>query len=151
MWIGVKRQLVVVITHRGGRKATIERQILNTARQISETVRDRTHVHINFFLRMTDTMTSKNIDFATWDTLYSFCCRQSFYVEHEQRDLCKKRRTPNNTWIILLPHHVFYHIALYRFHFWISLAAYIVPVLMAAVYYSYIYIYITMLNNSCKF
>jgi hypothetical protein len=37
---------------------------------ISETVRNRKHVHIHFFLRMTDTMTSQNIDLSSWDTLY---------------------------------------------------------------------------------
>ena len=39
---------------------------------ISETVRNRTHVHTKFFflLRMTDTMTSQNIDLSSWDTLY---------------------------------------------------------------------------------
>jgi hypothetical protein len=26
----------------------------------------------NFFLRMTDTLTSQNIDLSSWDTLYSF-------------------------------------------------------------------------------
>jgi hypothetical protein len=36
----------------------------------SENVRDRTHVHINFLLRITDTMTSQNIDRSSWDTLY---------------------------------------------------------------------------------
>jgi hypothetical protein len=40
----------------------------NIARQISETVWNRTQVHINFFLRMTDTMTSQNIDLSSWDT-----------------------------------------------------------------------------------
>jgi hypothetical protein len=39
---------------------------------ISEIVRNRTHVHIvyTFLLRMTDTMTSQNNDFSSWDTLY---------------------------------------------------------------------------------
>jgi hypothetical protein len=37
---------------------------------ISETVRNRTHVHIIFLLRMTDTVTSQNIDLASLDTLY---------------------------------------------------------------------------------
>ena len=37
---------------------------------ISETIRNRTHVHIKFLLRMTDTMTSQNIDISFWDTLY---------------------------------------------------------------------------------
>jgi hypothetical protein len=31
-------------------------------------VRNRTHVHIHFLLRMTDTMTSQNIDLSSWDT-----------------------------------------------------------------------------------
>jgi hypothetical protein len=53
-----------------GRKETIASQIQNTARKTSETVRNRTHIHINFFLRMTDTMTSQNIDLSSWDTLY---------------------------------------------------------------------------------
>jgi hypothetical protein len=37
---------------------------------ISETVRNRTHVHINFFLGMTNTMTAQNIDLSSWDILY---------------------------------------------------------------------------------
>jgi hypothetical protein len=40
------------------------------ARQILETVRNSTHVHVNFFLKMTDTMTSQNIDLSSWDILY---------------------------------------------------------------------------------
>jgi hypothetical protein len=68
----VKRQLAVVIAHRDGGKKNIARQILNTAPQISETVRNRTHVHINFFfLRMTNTVTSQNIGLSSWDTLHS--------------------------------------------------------------------------------
>jgi hypothetical protein len=36
----------------------------------SETGPHRTHVHIHYFLlRMTDTMTSQNIDLTSWDTL----------------------------------------------------------------------------------
>jgi hypothetical protein len=62
MRIGVKRQLAVVIAHREGGKENIARQIQNTARQISETVPNRTHVHIKFFLRITGAMTSQNID-----------------------------------------------------------------------------------------
>jgi hypothetical protein len=39
---------------------------------ISETVRNRTRVHIyTFLLRMTDTMTSQNIKLSSWDTLYN--------------------------------------------------------------------------------
>jgi hypothetical protein len=41
---------------------------------ISEIVGNRTHVYIYihfFLLRMTDTMTSQNIDPSSWDTLYS--------------------------------------------------------------------------------
>jgi hypothetical protein len=64
MWIGVKRQLAVLIAHREGGKE-------NIARQISETDRNRTHIHINFFFRMADTMISQNIDLASWDTLYN--------------------------------------------------------------------------------
>jgi hypothetical protein len=37
---------------------------------ISETVRNRTHEHIHFLLRMTDNMASRNIDFSSWDILY---------------------------------------------------------------------------------
>jgi hypothetical protein len=59
----VKRQLAVVIARREGGKENIARKIL-------ETVRNRTHVHINFFLRMTDTMTYQNIDILSWNTLY---------------------------------------------------------------------------------
>jgi hypothetical protein len=43
----------------------------NIARQISEKVRNKTHVHMNFFLRMTDTMTSQDIDLSPWDILYN--------------------------------------------------------------------------------
>jgi hypothetical protein len=53
-------------------KENIARQIQNTECQIPETVRNRTHVHINFFfLRMTDTMTFQNIDLYSWRTLYN--------------------------------------------------------------------------------
>jgi hypothetical protein len=38
---------------------------------VSETVRNRTRVHIHFLLRMTDTMTSQNIELSSWVTLYS--------------------------------------------------------------------------------
>jgi hypothetical protein len=34
---------------------------------ISETFRNRTRVHIQFLLRITDTMTSQNIDLSSWD------------------------------------------------------------------------------------
>jgi hypothetical protein len=40
---------------------------------ISETVRNRTHVHVKFLLRMTDTMTSQNIVLSSWDILYNSC------------------------------------------------------------------------------
>jgi hypothetical protein len=56
---------------RVGERENIARQIQNTSRQISETGRTRTHVYVNFFLRMTDTMTSQNIDLSSWDTLYN--------------------------------------------------------------------------------
>jgi hypothetical protein len=37
----------------------------------SETVRKRTHAHTYFFfLRMTDTMTSQNVELSSWDILY---------------------------------------------------------------------------------
>jgi hypothetical protein len=67
----VKRQLALVIAYREGGKENIARQIQNTARRISETVRNMTLVHIIFSLRMTDTMTSQNIDLSSWDTLYN--------------------------------------------------------------------------------
>jgi hypothetical protein len=35
---------------------------------ISETIQNRTHVHIHFLFRMADTMTSQNIDLSSWDT-----------------------------------------------------------------------------------
>jgi hypothetical protein len=38
----------------------------------SETVQCRKHVHICFLSRMTDTMTSQNIDLSFWDTLYTY-------------------------------------------------------------------------------
>jgi hypothetical protein len=80
MRIGVKGQLADVIAHTEGGKENIARQIQNTARQISETVRNRTHVHINFYLRMTDTMTSQNIDLFSWDILYKeYCENVVFY------------------------------------------------------------------------
>jgi hypothetical protein len=53
----VKRPLAVVVAHREGEKE-------NTGYQISETVRKRTHVHINVFLRKVDTVTSQNIDLS---------------------------------------------------------------------------------------
>jgi hypothetical protein len=39
---------------------------------ISETVRNSTHVHTKIVLKMTDTMTSQNIDLSSWDNLYSW-------------------------------------------------------------------------------
>jgi hypothetical protein len=48
----------------------IARQIQNTAPQISETVRKKSHVYIKVFLRMTDTMAFRNIDLSSWDILY---------------------------------------------------------------------------------
>jgi hypothetical protein len=74
----VKRQLAVVIAHRKGGKE-------NIARQISETVRNRTHVHINFFLRMADTMTSQNIDLSSWDSLYNVHYDSVWPVEGKER------------------------------------------------------------------
>jgi hypothetical protein len=46
---------------------------------ISQTVRNRTHVHMQLFLlRMTVTVTSQNIDVSSWDTLClilaKLCC-----------------------------------------------------------------------------
>jgi hypothetical protein len=38
---------------------------------ISETVRNRTHVHIHYLLTMSDTMTSQNIHLLSWDILYN--------------------------------------------------------------------------------
>jgi hypothetical protein len=49
MRIAVKRHLAVVIAQTDGGKENIVRKIQNPARQISETVRNRTHVHLNFF------------------------------------------------------------------------------------------------------
>jgi hypothetical protein len=48
---------------------------------ISETVRNRTHVHIKFLFRMTDIMTSQNIDLSSWDTLYIYwrLCQWTLY------------------------------------------------------------------------
>jgi hypothetical protein len=42
----------------------------NIHSSLSETVRNETHVHIYFLFRMTDAMTSQNIDLTSWDTLY---------------------------------------------------------------------------------
>ena len=42
----------------------------HSKQKISETVRNRIYVHIIFLLRMTDTITSLNIDLSSWDTLY---------------------------------------------------------------------------------
>jgi hypothetical protein len=51
----------------------ILRAKLKILRQISETVRNRTHVHINFlFFRMTDKMASHSIDLSSWDSLYIY-------------------------------------------------------------------------------
>jgi hypothetical protein len=41
---------------------------------ISETVRNGTHVHINSFFRMTDTIISQNIDPSSWDTCIHMLC-----------------------------------------------------------------------------
>jgi hypothetical protein len=38
---------------------------------VLDTVRSETHLYIQFMLRMTDAMTSQNIDLSSWDTLYS--------------------------------------------------------------------------------
>jgi hypothetical protein len=54
-----------------GGKENIARQIRNIGRQISETIWNRIHVHINFFLRMINIMTSQNNDLSSWDTLYN--------------------------------------------------------------------------------
>jgi hypothetical protein len=49
---------------------------------ISETVRNRTHVHINFFLTTADTMISQNIDLSSSDTLCNVCiAHPSAYVK----------------------------------------------------------------------
>jgi hypothetical protein len=52
-----------------GRKENIAPRIQNTTRQISETVWNKTHAYIHFFLRMTDIWTSQSIDLSSWDTL----------------------------------------------------------------------------------
>jgi undecaprenyl pyrophosphate synthase len=44
--------MTVVIAPREGGKENIARQIQNTARQVSETVRNRTQVDVNFFLEI---------------------------------------------------------------------------------------------------
>jgi hypothetical protein len=62
--------LWLLIEREGRKEGKFAPQIHNTARQILETVRNWTHVHINFFLRMTDTVTSQNIELSSWDTLY---------------------------------------------------------------------------------
>jgi hypothetical protein len=46
---------------------------LYSERVISETVRNRTHVHIQFLLQMTDTKTTKNTDLSSRDSLYTVC------------------------------------------------------------------------------
>jgi hypothetical protein len=51
---------------------------------ISEAVRSRTHVHIIYIyilLRITDTMTSKNIRLSSWDTLYKWCTEAIFMIK----------------------------------------------------------------------
>jgi len=67
---------------------------LHSIGSISETVRNRTHVHTKFFLRMTDTITSQNIDLSSWDTLY-IC----IYTQHKM--LCKSENTnlKQNSWM----------------------------------------------------
>jgi hypothetical protein len=67
-------QLTLHTDSHTGLKDNIGCQIQTTVQwnsSISETVRNRTHVHIHFFLlRINDTMTSQNIDLSSWDTLY---------------------------------------------------------------------------------
>ena len=65
---------------------------------ISETVRNRTHVHIKFLLRMTDTMTSQNIDLTSWDTLYMCVC--VCVTGNEEKNSLKIGRlwVENRTW-----------------------------------------------------
>jgi hypothetical protein len=48
---------------------------------ISETIQNRTHVHIHFCTGMTDIMTSHNIDISSWDILYygSVCVAHSLH------------------------------------------------------------------------
>jgi hypothetical protein len=53
--------------------------------QISDTVQNRTHVHINFYLRITDTITSQNIDLSPWDMLYVVV---SVVLINVETDLC---------------------------------------------------------------
>jgi len=58
-----------------GGKDNIWRQIQTTVQSvifISETVRNRTHGRIHFLLRLTDTMTSQNIDLSFWETQYKW-------------------------------------------------------------------------------
>jgi hypothetical protein len=63
---------------------------------ISETVRKRTHVHIKFLLRMTDTMTSQNIVLSSWDTLYN-AYNSNWKVSLISYQHCK------NWWMRILP------------------------------------------------
>jgi hypothetical protein len=45
---------------------------------MSETVRNRTRTFIIFLLRMTDTMTSQNLDLSSWDILYNYTWCEAF-------------------------------------------------------------------------
>jgi hypothetical protein len=74
------------------REGNIAHQIVNTAPQTSKTVRNRPHVHINVFLRMTDTMTTQNIDLSSWDTVY---ITSSFHGYYMQRNLPWQSAAPN--------------------------------------------------------
>jgi hypothetical protein len=66
-------RLTLLTDSHAGWKDNIERQIQTTIQwnsSISETVRNRKHVHIQFLFRIADTVTSQNIDLSSWDILY---------------------------------------------------------------------------------
>jgi hypothetical protein len=52
---------------------------------ILETVLNRSHVHIKILPRMTNTMTSQNIDLPSWDTLYILLLYNCAFVGYNKK------------------------------------------------------------------
>jgi hypothetical protein len=68
-WRFAQIHMLQTVAQHGGREGHY--RAIQSNGCISETVRNRTHVHITFLLRMTDTMTSQNIDLLSCDTLHN--------------------------------------------------------------------------------
>jgi hypothetical protein len=66
-----------VVRRVGSRILRAKFKLLNSEIALSRKPFEMEHMYIYTFLfRMTDTMTSQNIDLSSWDTLYS--CRENF-------------------------------------------------------------------------